>query len=199
MYVVMGSVFGMLLRDLFTLTREHFAGRVLIHMAERSDLYSQFMVDYNTTKYGNLLERLNTHTGWNTEMGDMVLAGIATHLGRVIVVFTINNSIILSPLEGKVDERLSPLLVAYVRNSHFMHVKPKSQLQQFGESAEAEGGKQGRPQRPHTPPMRRPSIGVGTDWLRRLKLHGQNHTKCTQLGPCKKIVFHRLCFLEIEY
>ena len=24
--------------------------------------------------------------------------------------------------------------------------------------------------------------------LRRLKLHGQNHTKCTQFGPCKKIV-----------
>ena len=133
-------------------------------MAERSDLYSQFMVDDNTTKYGNLLERLNTHTGWNTEMGDMVLAGIATHLGRVIVVFTINHSIIVSPLEGKVDERLSPLLVAYVRNSHFMHVKPKSQLQQFGESAEAEGGKQGRPQSPHTDPVRRPSIGVGTDW-----------------------------------
>ena len=133
-------------------------------MAERSDLYSQFMVDYSTTKYWNLLKGLNTHTGWNTEMGDMVLAGIATHLGRVIVVFTINHSIIVSPLDGKVDERLSPLLVAYVRNSHFMHVKPKSQLQQFGESAEAEGGKQGMPQRPHTDPVRRPSIGVGTHW-----------------------------------
>ena len=35
--------------------------------------------------------------------------------------------------------------------------------------------------------------------LRRLKLHGQNHTKCTQFGPCKKIVFHRLCFLKTEY
>ena len=35
--------------------------------------------------------------------------------------------------------------------------------------------------------------------LRRLKLHGQNHTKCTQLGPCKKKVFHRLCFLKTEY
>ena len=22
--------------------------------------------------------------------------------------------------------------------------------------------------------------------LRRIKLHGQNHTKCTQFGPCKK-------------
>ena len=37
------------------------------------------------------------------------------------------------------------------------------------------------------------------DILRRLKLHGQNHTKCTQFGPCKKIVFHRLCFLKTEY
>ena len=36
-------------------------------------------------------------------------------------------------------------------------------------------------------------------YLRRLKLHGQNHTKCTQFGPCKKIVFHRLCFLKPEY
>ena len=35
--------------------------------------------------------------------------------------------------------------------------------------------------------------------LRRLKLHGQNHTKCTQFGPCKKIVFHSLCFLKTEY
>ena len=35
--------------------------------------------------------------------------------------------------------------------------------------------------------------------LRRLKLHGQNHTKSTQCGQCKKIVFHRLCFLETEY
>ena len=35
--------------------------------------------------------------------------------------------------------------------------------------------------------------------LRRLKLHGQNHTKCTQIGPCKKIVFHRLCFFKTEY
>ena len=32
--------------------------------------------------------------------------------------------------------------------------------------------------------------------LRRLKLHGQNHTKCTQFGPCKKNVFHRLTFLK---
>ena len=87
---------------------------------------------FNTTKYGNLLERLNTHTGWNTEMGDMVLAGIATHLGRVIAVFTINHSIIVSPLQGKVDERLSPLLVAYVRNSHFMDVKPKPSCSNSG-------------------------------------------------------------------
>ena len=133
---------------------------VLNHMAERSDLYSQFIVGYNTTKYENLLNNLNRQEGWNTEMGDMVLAGIATHLGRVIVVYTIHHPIIVSPLDGKVDERLSLLLVAYVRNSHFMHVKPKSQLQQFGESAEAEG----MPQRPHTDPVRRPSIGVGTDW-----------------------------------
>ena len=35
--------------------------------------------------------------------------------------------------------------------------------------------------------------------LKRLKLHGQNHTKCTQSGPCKKIIFHRLCFFKIEY
>ena len=35
--------------------------------------------------------------------------------------------------------------------------------------------------------------------LRRLKLHGQNYTKCTRFGPCKKIVFHRLCFLITEY
>ena len=35
--------------------------------------------------------------------------------------------------------------------------------------------------------------------LRRLKLHGKNHTKCTQFGQCKKIVFHRLCFLRTEY
>ena len=35
--------------------------------------------------------------------------------------------------------------------------------------------------------------------LRRLKLHGQNYTKCTQFGPCKKIVFHRLSFLKTEY
>ena len=35
--------------------------------------------------------------------------------------------------------------------------------------------------------------------LRRLNLHGQNHTKCTQFGPCNKIVFHRLCFLKTEY
>ena len=35
--------------------------------------------------------------------------------------------------------------------------------------------------------------------LRRLKLHGQNHTKCTQFGPCKKIVFHGRCFLKTEY
>ena len=35
--------------------------------------------------------------------------------------------------------------------------------------------------------------------LRRLKLHGQNHTKCTQFGQGKKIVFHRLCFLKTEY
>ena len=34
---------------------------------------------------------------------------------------------------------------------------------------------------------------------RRLKLHGQNHTKCTQIGPCKKMVFHRLCFFKTEY
>ena len=40
---------------------------------------------------------------------------------------------------------------------------------------------------------------VGAYILRRLKLHGQNHTKCTQFGPCKKIVFHRLCFLKTEY
>ena len=35
--------------------------------------------------------------------------------------------------------------------------------------------------------------------LRRLKLHGSNHTKCIQPGPCKKIVFYRLCFLKTEY
>ena len=35
--------------------------------------------------------------------------------------------------------------------------------------------------------------------LRRLKLHGQNHTKCTQFGPCKKKIFHRLSFLKTEY
>ena len=35
--------------------------------------------------------------------------------------------------------------------------------------------------------------------LRRLKLHGQNHTKCTQFGPCKKIVFYNPCFLKTEY
>ena len=35
--------------------------------------------------------------------------------------------------------------------------------------------------------------------LRQLKLHGQNHTKCTPFGPCKKIVFHRLFFLKTEY
>ena len=35
--------------------------------------------------------------------------------------------------------------------------------------------------------------------LRQLKLHGQNHTKCTQFGPCKKIVFHRLSFSKTEY
>ena len=35
--------------------------------------------------------------------------------------------------------------------------------------------------------------------LRRLKLHGQNHTKCTQFGPCKEKVFHRLCFSKTEY
>ena len=104
-------------------------------------------------------------------MGDTVLAGIATHLKQVIVVFTINHSIIVSPLEGEVNERLSPLLVAYVRDCHFMHVEPKSQLQprlQFGESAELqhqyhEGGKQGRRQRPPDPP-RRPSNGIGMDW-----------------------------------
>ena len=26
-----------------------------------------------------------------------------------------------------------------------------------------------------------------------------NHTKCTQFRPCKKIAFHRLCFLKTEY
>ena len=35
--------------------------------------------------------------------------------------------------------------------------------------------------------------------FRLLKLHGQNHTKCTQFGPCKKKVFHRLRFLKTEY
>ena len=36
-------------------------------------------------------------------------------------------------------------------------------------------------------------------FLRRLKLHGQNHTKCTQFGPSRKIVYHRLSFLKTEY
>ena len=36
-------------------------------------------------------------------------------------------------------------------------------------------------------------------FLKRLRLHGQNHTKCTQSGPCRKIVFHMLCFLKTEY
>ena len=35
--------------------------------------------------------------------------------------------------------------------------------------------------------------------LRPLKLHGQNHTQCTQFGRCKKKVFHRLSFLKTEY
>ena len=32
--------------------------------------------------------------------------------------------------------------------------------------------------------------------LRRLKLHGQNHTKCTQFGPCKKNSFSQAPFFE---
>ena len=43
------------------------------------------------------------------------------------------------------------------------------------------------------------SLVESCPWLRRLKLHGKNHTKCTKFGPCKKIVFHRLCFLKTEY
>ena len=35
--------------------------------------------------------------------------------------------------------------------------------------------------------------------LRWLKLHGPNHTECTECAPCRKIVFHRLCFLKIKY
>ena len=105
--------------------------KVLNHMAERSGLHSQFIVEYNITKYKNVLDRLDTDDGWNTGMGDMVSAGIATGLRRVIVVFTINHSIFVSPLEGKVNARSPPLLVAYVPDSHFMHVEPKSQ---FGRS-----------------------------------------------------------------
>ena len=41
--------------------------------------------------------------------------------------------------------------------------------------------------------------GADDHLLRRLKLHGQNHTKCTQFGPCKTIVFDRLIFLKTEY
>ena len=39
----------------------------------------------------------------------------------------------------------------------------------------------------------------GKEPLRRLKLHRQNHTKCTHFGPCKKNVFHRLCLLKTDY
>ena len=56
----------------------------------------------------------------------------------------------------------------------------------------------GAPHHHQQPPHQHP-IPASTIHLRRLKLHGQNHTKCTQFGPCKKIVFHRLCFLKTEY
>ena len=49
------------------------------------------------------------------------------------------------------------------------------------------------------PAPRPPPIAPPSPRLRRLNLHGQNNTKCTQFGPCKKIVFHRLCFLKTEY
>ena len=41
--------------------------------------------------------------------------------------------------------------------------------------------------------------GIKKGTLRRLNLHGQNHTNRTPFGPCKKIGFHRLCFLKTEY
>ena len=34
-------------------------------MADRSDLYSQFIVDYHPTKYKELLYGLHSHTGWS--------------------------------------------------------------------------------------------------------------------------------------
>ena len=46
---------------------------------------------------------------------------------------------------------------------------------------------------------RPPEVFQELYFIRRLKLHGQNHTKCIQFGRCKKIVFHRLCFLKTEY
>ena len=45
----------------------------------------------------------------------------------------------------------------------------------------------------------RDALSIQAFLLRRLKLHGQNHIKCTQFGPCKKNVFYRLCFLKTEY
>ena len=35
--------------------------------------------------------------------------------------------------------------------------------------------------------------------LRRLKLHGHNHTKCTKSGPCRKIFFTRAFFLKQNF
>ena len=62
MCLVMSSVFGMLLQNLLTSTQKLFAVR-----AERSGLYSQFIVEYNITKNNDLLNGLNTPAGRNTE------------------------------------------------------------------------------------------------------------------------------------
>ena len=47
--------------------------------------------------------------------------------------------------------------------------------------------------------LRHTWLGRAAMRLRQLKLHGQNHSKCTQFGPCKKKVFNRPCFLKTEY
>ena len=57
-------------------------------------------------------------------MGSAVGAGIATYLRRTTMVFTVREAIVVSPLDGVLDNG-PPLNVAYVNLAHFMHVRPR--------------------------------------------------------------------------
>ena len=64
MCLVMGSVFGHGVAETSYIDAETLRREVLNHMPGRSDLYSQFIVEYNITKYNTLL---NTPARWKWE------------------------------------------------------------------------------------------------------------------------------------